>query len=272
MGKVQALFDETRQLAILGIANEGSEKIAHQVWIKLKAGRDDDLDKDADPVIQATACGQVSGESVAPSSAALQSLALDPGEGGDIGSNSSLGSYLEGPQVCTSFAMIYYNCDSVSTYENRLLAGIQTYNSIAQVGAYPMLAHRDTDSIPLLIGGVPQLDRSSFESLKARAAEAYIEAQEGIDPRLKEYLNKMMQVRSEDLAQWMQLLQQAIRQGSFEQEYTRLLGEGLSYVEQALVALGVTTQQARQIIYNLANQGWTPLVLDQRGFPQVQAQ
>ncbi len=82
VGKVRVLFDETNRIAILGIAAEGSEKISHQVRIKVKANKEDEPEDDAEPAIQATACGQASGEAV-PLGARLQPLALDPGEGGD---------------------------------------------------------------------------------------------------------------------------------------------------------------------------------------------
>ncbi|MEM4382297.1 MAG: hypothetical protein QXX19_08725 [Candidatus Caldarchaeum sp.] len=63
VGKIRALFDETNKIAILGIANEGDEeKIVHQVRIKLKAGKDDEPEDDAEPAIQATACGQANGK------------------------------------------------------------------------------------------------------------------------------------------------------------------------------------------------------------------
>ncbi len=47
LGKVRVLFDETNKLAILGLANEGSEeKVTHQVRIQLKPDRDDEPDGD----------------------------------------------------------------------------------------------------------------------------------------------------------------------------------------------------------------------------------
>lgn len=83
VGKLRVLFDETNQITIVGIASEGKEgKIAHQVRIKLKAGKDDEPEESAEPVIQATACGQATGEAVATSSA-MQPLAAPPG-GGDF--------------------------------------------------------------------------------------------------------------------------------------------------------------------------------------------
>ncbi len=95
LGKVRVLFDETNKLAILGLANEGSEeKVTHQVRIKLKADKDDEPEENAEPAIQATACGQATGEAV-PTEAAMQPLAAPPG-GGDFE-----GGY-EGPQICTS--------------------------------------------------------------------------------------------------------------------------------------------------------------------------
>jgi len=102
VGKVRVMLDETNKLAIVGIAAEGSEKIAHQVRIKVKAGKDDEPEDDAEPAIQATACGQASGEAV-PLGARMQPLMLDAGEGGDVTTGSYTlieGDY--GPQICTS--------------------------------------------------------------------------------------------------------------------------------------------------------------------------
>jgi len=87
VGRVRVLLDETNKIAILGIAAEGSEKISHQVRIKMKAGKEDEPEEDAEPAIQATACGQASGEAMALG-ARMQPLALDPGEGGDVTTGS----------------------------------------------------------------------------------------------------------------------------------------------------------------------------------------
>ena len=108
LGQVRVLFDETNKIAILGIANEGNaEKIAHQVRIKLKADKDDEPEENAEPAIQATACGQAMGEAVSLSSAAMRALTAPPGgEGGDFG-----GGY-EGPQICTSQWGYDYLCFS----------------------------------------------------------------------------------------------------------------------------------------------------------------
>ncbi|MEM4284523.1 MAG: choice-of-anchor D domain-containing protein [Candidatus Caldarchaeum sp.] len=114
VGKVRVLFDETNKIAILGIANEGDdERIVHQVRIKVKAGKDDEPEDNAEPAIQATACGQATGE-VVPAGAKLQPLALDPGDGGDLIGSSYDGSggpdY--GPQICTSQWGYDYHCTS----------------------------------------------------------------------------------------------------------------------------------------------------------------
>jgi hypothetical protein len=114
VGKVRVLLDETNKLAIVGIAAEGSEKIAHQVRIKVKAGKDDEPEDDAEPAIQATACGQASGEAV-PTGARMQPLRLDAGEGGAI----TTGSYTlierdYGPQICTSQWGYDYLCTSTT--------------------------------------------------------------------------------------------------------------------------------------------------------------
>jgi len=112
VGKVRVLLDETNKIAILGIASEGSdEKIAHQVRIKVKAGKDDEPEDDAEPMIQATACGQASGEAV-PLGARMQPLRLYAGDGGAI----TTGSYnvFEGRDyICVSQWGYTYMCNSL---------------------------------------------------------------------------------------------------------------------------------------------------------------
>nr|BAL52606.1 hypothetical protein HGMM_F01H03C08 [uncultured Acetothermia bacterium] len=106
VGKVRVLFDETNQIAILGIASEGNaEKIAHQVRIKVKADKEDEPEDGAEPAIQATACGQASGEAV-PEGVKMQPFYVPPGDGG-----SFEGGY-EGPQICTSQWGYDYLCIS----------------------------------------------------------------------------------------------------------------------------------------------------------------
>jgi hypothetical protein len=117
VGKVRVLFDETNKIAILGIASEGSdeEKIEHQVRIKVKANKDDEPEDDAEPAIQATACGQASGEAV-PLGARMQPLRLDPGEGGDV----TTGSYDisegrdYGYDICVSQWGYTYDCRKIT--------------------------------------------------------------------------------------------------------------------------------------------------------------
>lgn len=112
MGKIRALFDETNKIAILGIASEGDDKkIAHQVRIKVKADKDDEPEDDAEPAIQATACGQATGEAV-PEGARMQVQMYDAGEGGDlIGSSydASEGRDYE-TYICISQWGYSYNC------------------------------------------------------------------------------------------------------------------------------------------------------------------
>jgi hypothetical protein len=107
LGQIRVLFDETRRVAIIGLANEGhAEQIAHQVRIKVKGDRDDEPEESAEPVIQATACGQATGEAV-PTGAAMQPLAAPPGEG------DFEGGY-EGPQICTSQWGYAYDCTKLT--------------------------------------------------------------------------------------------------------------------------------------------------------------
>jgi len=115
VGKVRVLLDETNKIAIVGIAAEGDEKIGHQVRIKVKANKDDEPEDDAEPMIQATACGQVSGEAV-PLGARMQPLMLDAGEGGDV----TTGSYDisegrdYGYDICVSQWGYTYDCRKIT--------------------------------------------------------------------------------------------------------------------------------------------------------------
>ncbi|MEM4218039.1 MAG: hypothetical protein QXZ09_08445, partial [Candidatus Methanomethylicaceae archaeon] len=113
VGKIRALFDETNKIAILGIAAEGDdEKIAHQVRIKVKAGKDDEPEDDAEPQIQATACGQATGEAV-PMGIRLHAQMYDAGEGGDVSPSGSYneGYNYEGPEICVSQWGYSYICN-----------------------------------------------------------------------------------------------------------------------------------------------------------------
>ncbi|MEM1964460.1 MAG: choice-of-anchor D domain-containing protein, partial [Candidatus Caldarchaeum sp.] len=106
VGKIRALFDETNKIAILGIASEGDEeKIVHQVRIKVKPDKDDEPEENAEPAIQATACGQATGEAV-PTGAKMQPLTAPPGEWDIVE-----GGY-EGPELCTSQWGYDYLCIS----------------------------------------------------------------------------------------------------------------------------------------------------------------
>jgi hypothetical protein len=121
LGQIRVLFDETKKVAIIGLANEGhAEKVAHQVRIKLKGDRDDEPQESAEPVIQATACGQATGEAV-PTGAAMQPLAAPPGEG------DFEGGY-EGPQICTS----QWGYDYLCTQTTPLLSLSTTSLSVPQ--------------------------------------------------------------------------------------------------------------------------------------------
>ncbi|MEM2592077.1 MAG: choice-of-anchor D domain-containing protein [Thermofilaceae archaeon] len=114
VGKIRVMFDETNKIAILGIAHAGDEeRIVHQVRIKVKAGKEDEPEDDAEPAIQATACGQAVGAAV-PMGAKLEPLALDPGDGGDLIGSSYDGSEGPdyGPQICTSQWGYDYHCTS----------------------------------------------------------------------------------------------------------------------------------------------------------------
>jgi len=358
VGRVRVLFDETNKIAILGIASEGNEKIGHQVRIRVKANKEDEPEDDAEPAIQATACGQASGEAVALG-ARLQPLRLYPGEGGDI-----TGSYnmriLEGPDIniCISQWGYVYDCYRIApilrvttsslllplaiipdpvqasfvvwnygggtlqgtvsvpapfsivsggsfslapgqpqevvvrftpsasgvfsqsatitsnggntavsltaralTYEEYLQLHIQAYNTIAQSGAYPGLGVWNRQrSRALLVAGAPRMTLESFQELETSIdaeVDAYLN-QQPLDPRLARFFDELNHVNARELNRWLGLLQEAIAQGRFEAEYQRLLGEGLSYVERAVMALLDTsdTALAQQLIYRLAQSGW----------------
>ncbi|MCS6936040.1 MAG: hypothetical protein NZV61_00570 [Candidatus Bipolaricaulota bacterium] len=108
-GKLRVLLDETSKLAIVGLVNEGSERVAHQLRIRLKANKDDEPEENAEPQLQATACGQASGEAVA----VAQGEQLQPQFEGGFGGGGNWGGY-EGPQICTSQWGYSYACYSTT--------------------------------------------------------------------------------------------------------------------------------------------------------------
>ncbi|MEM4218107.1 MAG: hypothetical protein QXZ09_08795, partial [Candidatus Methanomethylicaceae archaeon] len=111
IGKVRALLDETNKIAILGIASEGDEeKIVHQVRIKVKPDKDDEPEENAEPAIQATACGQATGEAV-PMGARLHAQSYYEGEGAVVASYDPI-EYE--PQICISQWGYIYDCRSTS--------------------------------------------------------------------------------------------------------------------------------------------------------------
>jgi hypothetical protein len=109
--QLRVLLDETSNTAILGLANEGSAEIAHQLRIRLKANKEDELEENAEPQVQATACGQAGGEAVA-SAATLQ-----PQFEGDVGGGTGSYTVIEGgghSEICTSQWGYTYSCYSTA--------------------------------------------------------------------------------------------------------------------------------------------------------------
>ncbi len=371
VGRVRVLLDETNKLAILGIALEGNEeKISHQVRIRVKANREDEPEDDAEPAIQATACGQASGEAV-PLGAKMQPLRLDAGEGGDItgGYNFPEGRDYSYDYICTSQWGYVYDCRRIApilrvttsslllplaiipdpvqasfvvwnygggtlqgtvsvpapfsivsggsfslapgqpqevvvrftpaasgvfsqsatitsnggntavsltaraiTYEEYLQLNIQVYNTMAESGAYPGLGVWNRQrSRALLVAGAPRMTLESFQELETSInaeTDAYLD-QQPLDPRLARFFDELNHVNARALNRWLGLLQEAIAQGRFEAEYQRLRGEGLVYVERAVMAWLATsnTTQAQQLIYRLAQSGWRAPELAQQQYP-----
>ena len=93
--------------------------------IKLKVDKDDEPEDDAEPAIQATACGQATGEAV-PTGAKMQAQMYDAGEGGEIvGSSYDVSEGRDyGTNICISQWGYSYNCiattPSVSLYPTGL--------------------------------------------------------------------------------------------------------------------------------------------------------
>lgn len=111
----------------------------------------------------------------------------------------------------------------------------------------------------------------SFQELET-SLDAYLN-QQPLDPRLARFFSELSHVSASELDRWLGLLQEAIAQGHFAEEYQRLLGEGLSYVERAVMALLDTSnttqaqQQAQQLIYRVAQSGWRTPRLAQQQYP-----
>jgi hypothetical protein len=127
--KLRVLLDETSNTAILGLANEGSERIAHQLRIRLKANKDDELEENAEPQVQATACGQAGGEAVA-SAATLQ-----PQFEGDVGGGTGSYTVIEGgghSEICTSQWGYTYSCYSTAPALNLSSTSLEVATFVGQ--------------------------------------------------------------------------------------------------------------------------------------------
>ncbi|MEM4402498.1 MAG: hypothetical protein QW376_08495 [Candidatus Caldarchaeum sp.] len=375
--KLRVLLDETGKTAIVGLVSEGSDKIVHQLRIRLKANKNDELEQNAEPQIQPTACGQASGEAVMQA----QGAQLQPQELGEFGSSwgaiveyepetprhpqvgqvcisqwgytylclstipslrvQTPGSYLDfgvsivGWQVQASFTVWNYGGGTLTgittvstpfeilsggsfslapgqhqevvvrfspaaagdfssnvrlttnggnydvslrgkalTFEEYLDLLIEANNAINQISQpNPVDDIDDIGRVPpseklvygtvslwnegrnhnWVIGGHPNIDRATLLQMQAASEQAQNDVQ--TDSVSKEFLKKIAVIRPEEMNNWLQLLKQAIQENRFDEEYNRLLLQGLSELRDSLLLLNDSpnsSELVKSIIRNMS--------------------
>jgi hypothetical protein len=127
-------------------------------------------------------------------------------------------------------------------------------------GAYGVFGARDKSrNFDLLVAGLPWLDQSKLQELWEAAAKAQNKTQGDLDPSLAQFIQTLGDSSSK-LDRWMQLLSQAIQQGRLEEEYIRLLAEGLDRLEEAILGLlgSNDRNQAKDLIQQMASRWLSP--------------
>jgi AcrR family transcriptional regulator len=145
----------------------------------------------------------------------------------------------------------------------------EAHNLVAQQSIYTITYIEDYDrDINLLLAGFKYLDQEYVQKI-FNYMVAIEQPLTEIDPELKARLAQVLQIFSsidiQNLKSWFETLAQAVDQGNFEEEYERLLGEGLDRFQEALLILidSSDPEDARETIRGLAQAGWVPsAVLD----------
>ncbi len=165
------------------------------------------------------------------------------------------------------------------TYEEYLQALLEAHNTIVRdLGAYGMVyGWNRYKQFDFIAAGFPNMSGIDFESLWNFAEQMLHSSPDvQIDPTTADELRRVLEmlntINPDDLINWMELLSTALEQGRFDEEYERLLPQGLDRYQAIFVeVLGLTPQNAKSVIRELVG-SLTDLmfVLDQ-GIPEPYA-
>ena len=173
----------------------------------------------------------------------------------DLGNGRILGPW-DGPKVFDPVAWQKWYREQWERGEVGVKA-LEAYNLAVKGGAYGVIyawdKRRDFD---LILAGLPQLDKDKLQGMWEVAARTQYTSQESLDPRVGQFLQMVADISPADMEHWFQTLAAALEQGRFEQEYNRLLAEGLDKLERAILSLLnlEDAKEAREIIHKLASQ------------------
>jgi hypothetical protein len=142
---------------------------------------------------------------------------------------------------------------------------LKAYNLAVREGAYGVIyawdKRRDFD---LILAGLPRLDKDKLQEMWEVAARARDTTQENLDPRIRQFLQMVADIHPEDMERWFQALAAALEQGRFEEEYNRLLAEGLDKLERAILWLadsddpGIALEIIRKLAIDWSEQSAKP--------------
>ncbi|MDW8329440.1 MAG: choice-of-anchor D domain-containing protein, partial [Candidatus Bipolaricaulota bacterium] len=193
-------------------------------------------------------------------------LTLSPGESKEIlmrCSPTASGIFQEGVRLVIGSAILGIPAIAKTmTYEEYLQSLLEAHNTIVQdLGAYGMVygwnKYRQFDFIT---AGFPNMSRTDFESLwdfaeqelSSRNAPMNVQIDPTIVDKLRRVLERLQAIEPDDLIDWMELLSSALEQGRFDEEYERLLPQGLDRYQAIFVeVLGLSPQDAKNIIREL---------------------
>lgn len=206
-----------------------------------------------------------------------QPLTLSPGESQKISvrcSPTTSGVFQESVRLMSGSVILGIPAIAKTmTYEEYLQALLEAHNTIVQdLGAYGMVySWNRYKQFDFIAAGFPNMSGIDFESLWDFAEQMLhstnTDAQ--IDPTTADKLRRVLEllntINPDDLINWMELLSTALEQGRFDEEYERLLPQGLDRYQAIFVdVLGLTSQDAKSAIRELVGSLTDPtFVLDQ---------
>ena len=137
----------------------------------------------------------------------------------------------------------------------------EAHNLVAQRGAYTITYIEDYDrDINLLLAGFRYLDREYVQRLEDFVASIDRSPEIDIDPevetRLAQFRAIFQTLDPAALKRWLEALGQALEQGYFDEEYNRLLTEGLDALQEAILVLldSQNPDDAKEIIRQLTQE------------------